>query len=95
MGLFKSQEEKQQILEEKTKKVLEKYELTELSNEYINAVKNINSELAGSGLSEFGNLLAPDQNTSLRVQTQFLNAIVQQNWIIISQLNDINKKLEK
>ena len=95
MGLFKSQEEKQQILEEKTKKVLEKYELTELSNEYINAVKNINSELAGSGLSEFGNLLAPDQNTSLRVQTQFLNAIVQQNWIIIRQLNDINKKLEK
>lgn len=95
MGLFKSQEEKQQILEEKTKKILEKYELTDLSNEYIKAVKNINSELAGSGLSEFGNLLAPDQNTSLRVQTQFLNAIVQQNWIIIRQLNDINKKLEK
>lgn len=95
MGLFKSQEEKQQILEEKTKKILEKYELTDLSNEYIKAVKNINSELAGSGLSEFGNLIAPDQNTSLRVQTQFLNAIVQQNWIIIRQLNDINKKLEK
>lgn len=95
MGLFKSKEEKQQILEEKTKKVLEKYELTDLSNKYINAVKNINSELAGSGLSEFGNLLAPDQNTSLRIQTQLLNAIVQQNWIIIRQLNDINKKLEK
>ena len=95
MGLFKSKEEKQQILEEKTKKVLEKCELTDLSNKYINAVKNINSELAGSGLSEFGNLLAPDQNTSLRIQTQLLNAIVQQNWIIIRQLNDINKKLEK
>lgn len=95
MGLFKSQEEKQQILEEKTRKVLEKYELTNLSEEYINAVKNINSELAGSGLSEFGNLLAPDQNTSLRVQTQFLNAIVQQNWIIIRQLNELNKKLQK
>lgn len=95
MGLFKSPEEKQQILEEKTRKVLEKYELTNLSEEYINAVKNINSELAGSGLSEFGNLLAPDQNTSLRVQTQFLNAIVQQNWIIIRQLNELNKKLQK
>ena len=95
MGLFKSQEEKQQILEEKTKKVLEKYELTNLSEEYTNAIKNINSELAGSGLSELGNLLAPDSATSARVQTQFLNAIVQQNWIIIRQLNDISKKLDK
>ncbi len=95
MGLFKSPEEKQQILEEKTRKVLEKYELTNLSTEYTNAIKNINSELAGSGLSELGNLLAPDTNTSLRVQTQFLNAIVQQNWIIIRQLDDISKKLNK
>ncbi len=94
MGLFKSQEEKQQILEEKTKKVLEKYNLTDISTEYTEAIKNINSELAGSGLSELGNLLAPDQNTSLRVHTQFLNAIVQQNWIIIRQLDQINKKLE-
>ncbi len=95
MGLFKSQEEKQKILEEKTRKVLEKYNLTGISTEYTDAIKNINSELAGSGLSEFGNLLAPDQNTSLRVQTQFLNAIVQQNWIIIRQLDQLNKKLEK
>ena len=95
MGLFKSQEEKQQILEEKTRKVLEKYNLTGISTEYTEAIKNINSELAGSGLSEFGNLLAPDHNTSLRIQTQFLNAIVQQNWIIIRQLDQLNKKLEK
>ena len=95
MGLFKSQEEKQQILEEKTRKVLEKYNLTGISTEYTEAINNINSELAGSGLSEFGNLLAPDPNTSLKVQTQFLNAIVQQNWIIIRQLDKLNKKLEK
>lgn len=95
MGLFKSEEEKQKIKEEKTKKLLDKYELSNLSSEYANAVKNINNELAGSGLSEFGNLLSPDTNTALRTQTQFLNAIVQQNWIIIRQLNEINKKLEK
>lgn len=95
MGLFKSEEEKQQIKEEKTRKILEKYELSDLSSEYKSAVKNINSELAGSGLSEFGNLLAPDINTSAKIQTQFLNAIVQQNWIIIRELDKINKKLDK
>lgn len=94
MGFFKSQEERQRIAEEKTKKILERYELTNLSQEYANAIKNINSELAGSALSEFGNLLSPDQNTALRIQTQLLNAIVQQNWIIIRQLDNINKNLE-
>ncbi len=95
MGFFKTEEEKQQIKEEKARKILEKYELENLSSEYTNAVKNINSELAGSGLIEFGNLLAPDTNTSLANHTQFLNAIVQQNWIIIRQLDEISKKLDK
>lgn len=95
MGLFKSAEEKQQIREEKTKKILEKYELANISSKYSNAIRNINSELAGSGLSEFGNLLSPDTNTSLRIQTQFLNSIVQQNWIMIRQLDEIIKKIDK
>ena len=95
MGLFKSQEEKQKIKEEKVKKMLEKYGLSNLPTEYSTAIKNINDELAGSGLSEFGNLLAPDPATSARVQTQFLNAIVQQNWIIIRQLDELNKNLKK
>lgn len=87
MGLFSTQEEK-------AKKIMDKYELSNLSKEYRNAVKNINTELLGSGLSEFGNLLAPDTNTALRVQIQYLNSIVQQNWIIIRQLDAINKNLE-
>ena len=76
-------------------KMLEKYGLSNLPTEYSTAIKNINDELAGSGLSEFGNLLAPDPATSARVQTQFLNAIVQQNWIIIRQLDELNKNLKK
>lgn len=95
MGLFKTPEEKQQKQEEKMRRILERYELSELSSKYANAVKNISSELAGSGLGEFGNLLAPNTDTSLRIQTQFLNAIVQQNWIIIRQLDEISKKLNK
>lgn len=95
MGLFKSEEEKQQAKDEKVQKLLDKYELNNLSKDYVNAVQQINSELAGSGLTEFGALLSKDTNASLRVQTQFLNALVQQNWIIIRQLNEINQKLKK
>lgn len=95
MGLFKSEDEKQKAKDEKTQKLLDKYELNNLSKEYANAVQQINTELAGSGLVEFGSLLSKDMNASLRVQTQFLNALVQQNWIIIRQLNEINQKLEK
>lgn len=95
MGIFKSEEEKQKIAEEKARKVLAKYELTNLSSQYVNAVKNINMELAGSGLSEFGNLLAPDEKTALRIQNQYLNSLVQQNWIIIRQLDEISRKLDK
>ena len=95
MGFFKSEEEKQAIRDEKMNKIMAKYELSNLSSKYSNAVKNINSELTGSGLSEFGNLLNPDTNTALKVQIQFLNAIVQQNWIIIRQLDEISKKLDK
>lgn len=79
----------------KIQKLLNKYELNNLSEKYLNAIKSINYELAGSGLSEFGNLLSPDVDTALRVQTQFLNSIVQQNWIIIRQLDEISKKLNK
>lgn len=95
MGLFKSSEEKEQIKEEKAKKIMAKYELSEISEKYYNAVNNINSELAGSGLGELGNLLSPDANTASRIQIQMLNSIMQQNWIIIRQLDELNKKLEK
>ncbi len=81
--------------EKKIQKLFNKYELNTLSKKYSNAIKNINYELAGSGLSEFGNILSPDTHTSLRVQTQFLHAIVQQNWIIIRQLDEISKNINK
>lgn len=95
MGFFKSEEEKRQIQLEKEQRLLAKYELNDLDRKYINAVKNINAELAGSGLSELGNLLSPDEKTSSRIKVQCLNTLVQQNWIIIRQLDEISKKLDR
>lgn len=94
MGLFKSEEEKQAIQQEKLNKLMAKYELNELEDKYQNAVKNINIELAGTSAMEFGNILAYDEKTAARLNIYYLNSLIKQNWIIIRQLNDINKKLK-
>lgn len=95
MGLFKSEEEKQAKKEEKMHQIMAKYELNELEDKYKNAVKNINSELAGTGAMEFGNMISFDEKTAARLNTYYMNALIQQNWIIIRQLNEINKNLNK
>lgn len=78
---------------EKLNAILRRYGLEDIDMKYAAAVRDISAELAGSGLSEFGNLLSPDQKTSNRIMIQFLNSIMQQNWIIIRELDDIAKAL--
>lgn len=95
MGIFKSEEEKQNKKNKKMEELLAKYELNNLNKDYINAVKNINDELAGSKGLEFGNLLAPNQNVANQIQIQFLSTLVQQNWIIIRELNEIIENTKK
>lgn len=46
----------------------------------------------GSKFIEIGNVLAPNPNNANIVQTQYLNTIVQQNWIIIRMLDDLLHK---
>lgn len=95
MGLFKSEEEKQVTQQEKINKIMAKYELNELEEKYQNSVKNINVELAGTGAMEFGNMLSFDEKTAARLNIYYLNTLIKQNWIIIRQLNDINKNLKQ
>ena len=95
MGLFKSQEQKQAEREEKLNNIMAKYELNDLEDKYKNAVSNINSELAGTGMMELGNMLSFDEKTAARLNTYYMNALIQQNWIIIRQLDEINKKLSR
>ena len=89
MGFFKSEEEKQAKREEKLNNIMAKYELNNLDDKYKNAVKNINVELTGTGMMELGNMLSFDEKTAARLNTYYINALIQQNWIIIRQLNDL------
>lgn len=95
MGFFKSEEEKQAEREEKLNRIMAKYELNDLESKYKNAVNSINSELAGTGMMELGNMLSFDEKTAARLNTYYMNALIQQNWIIIRQLDELNKKLDK
>jgi hypothetical protein len=97
MALFKSAEEKAAKAAEKEQKLLEKYNLTALSDpEDIESVRKIVSELVGTGLMELGLALgAGSEKDILKMQLNFQRAIVEQNFIIIRQLDKIAKSLEK
>lgn len=97
MALFKSAEEKAAKAAEKEQKLLEKYNLTALSDpEDIESVRKIVSELVGTGISEVGLALSGgNEKEYMRLQMNFQRAIVEQNFIIIRQLDKIAKSLEK
>jgi len=84
MGLFDSSDEK-------TRKILEKHHLGDISEKYAEAVKEINAELAGSGAMETGMKLSFAKSEEL-LKISYLRALVEQNWIIIRMLDELNKK---
>lgn len=90
MGLF-GNEEKQAA---KTQALLDKYGLGDLSDPRdVEAVKWIATDLAGRKLMEIGTLL--QGNGPEAANMGYLHAIVQQNFILIRQLDRLNKNLEK
>ena len=91
MGLFDSKEEKESKKEKKLQDAMAKYELEELDKKYANAVKDIQSELLGTGMMEFGTLLSGKAEDNVKIA--YLNTLIKQNWIIIRQLDEISKSL--
>lgn len=95
MALFRTAEERQAAQLQKAEKILARYGLENIDPQYADAVKKITYELAGSGLSELGALLANDDKAMNKAQTQFVKAILEQNFIIIRQLDQIAYLLEQ
>ncbi len=94
MGIFSGKETKEEKQVRKAQEVLAKYGLNNLSFEYADAVKNISLELAGTDAIEVGSLFSGMKNEDI-LKTSYLNAIMQQNWILIRQLDEISKKLDR
>ena len=94
MAFFKSADQKQAEKEQKELEMLEKYGLENLTNPAdIKSVRKIISELTGTGLMEFGNMLSPNEKDMLRVQMQYQRAIVEQNFLLIRLLSELNSKI--
>jgi hypothetical protein len=74
--------------------LLQRYGLQDLSDPRdIQAVRNIATSLSGNKLIEVGTLL--QGNGVDPAKLSYLNAIMEQNFIIIRQLDKLTKLLEK
>lgn len=91
MGLFASADEKAAKKEAKLDAMMAKYGLEKLSSEYRDKVKDINDELLGTGLMEAGMKLSMAK-TEDQLKVSYLHAIMEQNWMIIRLLDEINRK---
>lgn len=84
MGLFSSPEDK-------AMEALQKHHLENISPKYAEAVQEINLELVGTGAMELGAKLSFAKNEEL-LKISYLRTLVEQNWIIIRMLDDLNNK---
>lgn len=90
MALFGNTEEKKAA---KVEALLNRYGLQELSDQRdLDSVRNIATNLMGSKLIELGAALQGNGVDAAKLS--YMNAIMEQNFIMIRQLDRIAKKLE-
>lgn len=90
MALFGADKEEKKA--EKAYELLHKYGLQELSDPRdVESVKQIAYKLAGSNLINLGTALGGGSAQDMG-KLSLLQAIVEQNWIIIRQLDKLNNK---
>jgi len=93
MALFGAKETKEDKAARKTQAMLEKYGLEYLDPKDLESVRNIGYALMGNGLIELGTSLSGSGVDVAKMS--YLRALIEQNWIIIRQLDRLNKKLEQ
>lgn len=95
MGFFKTSEEKQDKEDKKIEKFLAKYnigDLEDLEEKDREAIKRIAVSLAGTGLMSTGMAISMQGKPHEVLPVYYLEAIMQQNFMIYRQLVKLNKK---
>lgn len=87
MGLFNNNAEGQA---DKAQKLMEKYNVQNVSSDISEDVKAIALDLAGNKAIELGTLLQGNGVDATKMS--YLSAIMKQNWIIIKLLDEIAHK---
>ena len=95
MALFgaKEKETREDKIARRTKELLDRYGLSDISPRDIESVKSICTALQGNGMIEFGTTLSGKAEDVAKLS--YLRALVEQNWIIIRQLDRISKSLDQ
>lgn len=88
------QQRKEQKLLEKYGLDLDHYDDDDIRERNSASIRDINANLAGSGLYSFGNLL-PGGNADASFIINLLKSQVQQNWILIRQNEQIIRLLSE
>lgn len=94
MALFGSKEEKAEKASRKVQAFLDKKGLGELTPGSYSQVENIMGDLAGNGMMKAG-LALSFAKAEEQAKVTYLSALVEQNWILIKQQDDILKELKK
>ena len=94
MGLFNSKENKEEKKQQEIEKFMERYQLDEISNQDLVIIKKIATDLMGNNLLKAGMALS-FAKVEEQAKVTYLSALVEQNWIMIRQLSNINSKLDK
>lgn len=95
MALFGGQKEsKEEKQERKTQEIMSRFGLEDLNDgRDLAAARKIAEEMAGNSLIEVGTALQGKAEEVAKIS--YLRAILEQNWIIIRQLDRLNKNMEK
>lgn len=99
MGLFKSSEEKelerQQKDTEKLENFLKYYGLEDLNNDDKDNLLNLAKASDGDAFFHLGTMLSASETDYLSHMDHQNSVIIDQNFLIIKQLDRLNKNLEK
>lgn len=98
MGLFSNTEEKEEKRKQKEikqlQKLIKKYNLDNLEKEDLENLKSISDTMSSNNLFKAGLALSFAKSEE-QAKIGYLSVLVEQNWLIIRQLANINKKLNK
>ena len=93
MGLF-NRETKEEKQTNEMEKLIEKYQLEDLDENDLKVLKKIEDDLIGCDYPNKGNRVFVTMKGD-HVKINYLDALVQQNWMIIRQLGRLNKNIKK
>lgn len=92
MALF-NDEKRQQKEEQKAQEIMERFGLNNLSDADYKSCIKIVRDLTGLGLMKAGMALSFAKSEE-QCKVGFLSAMVEQNWIMIRQLDEVNQRLD-